>query len=69
MTAIVEKQGEIKPWESKTLWVNFVMALFAIIFPLGNQWVAAHPDALVGIMTGVNVVLRFITKDKIVLKD
>lgn len=50
-------------WQSKTLWTNLIMGVFAFIVP----WVGENitPDVLVSIFAGVNMILRFITKDKL----
>ena len=58
-----------KPIYSKTLWFNLVMALFAIAWPSAQDYIAAHP-AMVGVFwSGINMLLRLITKDKIVLVE
>lgn len=54
-------------WLSKTLLLNLFGAVFAIFYPPANDWVSAHPDMVVGIITGLNMLLRFFTKDKIVI--
>lgn len=56
-----------KPWFSKTLILNLVMALSALVFPQVGEWVSANPDTMVFVWAGVNAVLRFVTKDKIQL--
>lgn len=56
--------NEKKPWQSKTLWVNALLSV-AAFFP----GVAEHvtPEAI-GIVFGLaNMVLRIITKDRVVL--
>lgn len=53
------------PWQSKTLWLNLVMAISALFIPAVGTWISAHPEALVLIWSGVNIVLRFVTKDKV----
>lgn len=52
---------------SKTLWLNAISALCALFIPSVNDWVNAHPDMVVGIFTALNIVLRFVSKDKIEL--
>ena len=53
-----------KPWLSKTIWSNIIMAVVAF-FPGVNEWFVANPDALVMMFTIANVLLRLITKDKL----
>jgi hypothetical protein len=55
----------IKPWQSKTLWVNLVMAGLSF-FPAFRDFVT--PEHIATMFTVANVVLRLVTKDKIVLK-
>ena len=52
---------------SKTLWANLLGAALALFYPPANEWMVAHPDLVVGMWTAVNVVLRFVTKEKVFL--
>ena len=53
----------VKPaWQSKTLWVNFILASVAF-FPSVQEHLS--PEKVAAIFTAVNTVLRFITKDKL----
>ena len=56
-----------KPWFSKTLIVNFIMSALAI----GGltEKVGMSADQLVMALTGVNIILRLVTKDKIGLNE
>lgn len=58
-----------KPWLSKTLWANLLMAIIAFIpwAPL-QSWIAGNPDLVLQILAGVNIVLRMLTDSKIQLK-
>jgi len=56
-----------KPWFSKTLIVNFVMAALAVS-GLGEK-VSLSSDQLVMALSGLNIVLRLVTKDKIGLES
>ena len=56
-----------KPWQSKTLITNLVVALAALFAPGVSEWISANPDTMVMIWAGVNAVLRFVTKDKVVI--
>lgn len=60
---------EKKPWLSKTLWVNLLMAVFAMFWQPAADFIAQNPETVAVIFTGINMVLRLITKDKIVLID
>lgn len=51
-------------WQSKTLWVNLIMAIGAFI-PVVGVWIQAHPDLFAGMFSVINVILRLLTKDKI----
>lgn len=51
-----------KPWASKTVWVNLIMAGLAFAPPIQAL---ATPDIIAGAFTVVNLILRAVTKDKI----
>lgn len=63
-----EDSSNKRPWLSKTLIFNALMAALALV-PGVNEWAKSHTEAVMMILTGANFVLRFITKDKISLKD
>ena len=56
-----------KPWFSKTLWTNLVLAVVAFLPGVGD-WFSANPTVLPLVFTGANIVLRLVTKDKIGLE-
>ncbi len=58
-----------KPWLSKTIWMNFILAAIALASPTVQGWASDHPEVLPMFMAGVNVALRFITKDAVSLND
>jgi uncharacterized membrane-anchored protein len=63
-----------KPWLSKTVLVNVVVSLAGILSMLGvvpgvAAWLQGNSDLVLSVLGAVGVGLRFITKDKIVLKD
>lgn len=71
----MDQPNTIRAWQSKTLFLNGFMGLVmfvALFFPqvagIGD-WVKAHADVIGMVWAGVNMVLRLITKDKIVLRD
>jgi hypothetical protein len=52
-----------KPWLSKTLIVNTIVAILAVSGQ--SDKVGLDSDKLMMILSGVNIVLRLVTKDKI----
>lgn len=52
-----------KPWFSKTLIVNFVMAALAVSGLSSKVEISA--DQLGMALAGINIILRLVTKDKI----
>ncbi len=56
-----------KPWKSKTLWGNFVMAGLALVVPGVSTWLQANPQIMVLAFAGVNALLRLITKEPLTL--
>ena len=63
----LELNGSKPSYLSKTLWVNFLAAVFAIVFPPVTDWIAANPEAVISIFAGINILLRIVTKDKVQL--
>lgn len=57
-----------KPWLSKTIWTNIILAVVAFIPPV-QSFLAANPDTIVYVFVVINLLLRLITKGKIVLKE
>jgi len=56
---------EVKPiWQSKTVWVNLILALSAFIPGVGH-FVRANPESVMAIFSVINVILRLVTKDKV----
>lgn len=53
-----------KPWHSKTVWMNLFAAIAAFT-PVGSEWIASHEQAFMIAFSALNIVLRFVTKDKI----
>lgn len=58
-----------KPWFSKTLWANLVMAVLAITVPGAHEWAVANPEMMAMGFAAVNAILRLATKDKLQLRD
>ena len=58
-----------KPWLSKTLWINAVIAIGALAYPPVAEYVSSHPDLVLTAMAALNIVLRLVSKDKITLGE
>lgn len=56
-----------KPWLSKTLILNFVVAILAVFYPPAKEFIESKPDIAVSVFAVVNMVLRLVTKGKIEL--
>lgn len=54
-----------KPWLSKTLWVNAVVAVSAIAVPDVSVYISAHPEVVAIAFSVINIVLRLVTKSQI----
>ena len=57
-----------KPWyQSRTVWVNVLTALVAMLGALsGSEWIAAHPEwvsVIALVVSLLNVALRFATTE------
>lgn len=57
-----------KPWLSKTLWTNFLLATAALTVPSIQEWIKSHPEAMSAAFAGINMLLRWLTKDKLELR-
>jgi uncharacterized membrane protein YobD (UPF0266 family) len=57
--------------QSKTIWLNIVVTLIAVLELLrGQDWIAQNPTVtawIVGAIAIANIVLRFISVDRVVL--
>jgi len=58
-----------KPWLSKTIWLNLVGAVLALVYPPASSWLASHAEITLGFFAGLNILLRLISKDKISLSE
>ena len=57
----------MKPfWQSKTLWINLIMALAAFI-PGAAEWISGHPEIMSIAFVAINIVLRLVSKDQITI--
>lgn len=62
----------LKPfWQSKTVWLNALTLLVAVIgFVAAHPLIVAHPQwvaGLVAVQAVVNVILRFVSTDQLTL--
>ena len=58
---------ETKVWYlSKTFWVNFI-GLVAMIIPAVQDAVSKDPELIISVIMGLNLVLRLVTKGKLVI--
>lgn len=68
MAEIVTTDGTTKnTLLSKTLWINLAVAAMAIFYPPAGDWMTANAEIVVSIVAGVNILLRLVSKDKLVL--
>lgn len=58
-----------KPWLSKTLWLNLIMAISALFFPVVADFIKQHAELTLVFWSVINGVLRLVSKDKISLND
>lgn len=58
-----------KPWQSKTILVNFLVAASALFYPPVGEWVSANPSEVATLFSILNIVLRLVTKDKIAISE
>ena len=61
----MENEVVKSPLYSKTLWVNLIMAVSALFIPSVGEWMSANIPMVTMIFTGLNMVLRLVTKDRI----
>lgn len=58
-----------KPWQSKTIWINLILALAAMLAPQVQVYIAAHPEMVAIVFSVVNMILRVVTQGKIQISD
>ena len=59
-----------KFWASKTLWINFIAVVAAILAATGvyDLDATAQAEIVAAVMAVVNIVLRFVTKEPVSVK-
>ena len=63
------EDGVKKPWLSKTLWLNAIVAVAALAYPPVQEWIEGNEALVMSVFAVANLVLRLVTKEKIVLLD
>lgn len=58
-----------KPYLSKTLWVNLLLAVTALALPSAQAWMSKNPETVAMVFSGLNMVLRLVTKEKLSLGE
>jgi hypothetical protein len=58
-----------KPYQSKTLIVNAVVAVLALFAPGAAEFISSHPGEVAVAFSMINMALRLISKDKISLSE
>lgn len=58
-----------KPWQSKTILVNALVAVSALVYPPVAQWIAEHPVEVSSLFALLNIVLRLVTKDRVAITE
>lgn len=53
-------------YQSKTFWLN-ALTLISALFPVVQEWIKENPIAFVESLGALNVLVRFFTKDKVIL--
>lgn len=57
-----------KPWQSKTIWVNVIMAIVPVLPGPVHEFLRDNPDVILSAFAIVNVLLRAITHGKVTLQ-
>lgn len=57
-----------KPWKSKTLILNLIVAILAVAYPPAVSFIQANSELVMALFAGLNMILRLVTKDKIGLE-
>lgn len=70
---LIEQPPVKKAWRSKTLWINAIAGLGAILALAGvdgaSEFATKHGEAILLVMSVVNLVLRTVTKEKVGLSE
>lgn len=58
-----------KPWLSKTLWLNAIVAGCALFSPTVSTFIASNIEVTTAAFAGLNFLLRLITKNGVSLQE
>ena len=58
-----------KPWQSKTIIMNFVLAASALLYPPVSEWISANPVAVASAWAVLGILVRLITRDRVSLGE
>ena len=58
-----------KPYLSKTLIMNAVVAILALAYPPAAEFIKGNADSALAVLAALNMALRMVTKEKISLAD
>lgn len=58
-----------KPWQSKTIVLNFLMAASALAYPPVAEWISANPVAVASGWAVLGILVRLITRDRVSLGE
>lgn len=63
----MEQPAAKRPWESKTNWVALISAIAAFV-PQVQSFIVMNPESYAMILSGVFMLLRLVSKEKIIIK-
>ena len=58
-----------KPWLSKTLLSNALVPLLVLFYAPAAEFISANPLVVAVLWSGVNMLLRLVTKERVSLGD
>lgn len=58
-----------KPYTSKTIIVNLLVAVGAMVYPPMSEYISQHPAEVATLFSILNIVLRLVTKDRISIRE
>jgi len=58
-----------KPWQSKTILLNFVVAASALFYPPVGEWISVNPVEIASLFSLGNIVLRLVSKNVISISE
>lgn len=58
-----------KPWQSKTIVVNFLLAAGALLYPPAQEWISQNPVVVSSAWALLGIVLRLVTNQRVSLGE